>query len=194
MPDFVIRCQTTGSKRWLCKCGKVNYHRVWAGSYLLKCRVCERLFVIGDAFFEITHEGDTASAPSDLAIPRGSDEPSIPEPALPSGEDESFRRAIRAGKWYSGDPVTLELPKLTSDKSALYRETETGKVWVAIKVAHGTRVIAQPLESMLNERRDDVEIRSRRQWDRKFEWMTGGVGQQRKYEPKSGPKRRKQGT
>jgi hypothetical protein len=158
---FPVTSQTTGTKRWTCSCGKVNLHRVYVGHYLVECRFCARRWVVGDAFFEVANNGGNMRGPADSGAPYQHGEPTERTDALQS-DSVAMRPAVMAGKWRSGNPVTLTMPDLFADpdKLGLYRDLDTGRLWYAISFALGTRVIAQPIDGTSADR---ITI-GRREW------------------------------
>jgi hypothetical protein len=97
--------------------------------------------VVGSVVFEVTTApGGTVKAPADLAIPRAAD---VGIPSLAERADEP---SITGGKWHSAEPITIDFPQHDRELSQRWRDRLTGKLWMAERVAMGTRYLAQPIE------------------------------------------------
>lgn len=144
---FDVRCQTVGTRTLSCqRCGRVNRVRVNERSWRFACPNdrCGLITVVGTAWFNVTRD-PSPRHPTDLAIPRPSGEPAsliIADRSDPA----AYEPTIYGGTWRSGEPITLEYPDpLTDPRSRLWRDRSTGDVYAAVKVAVGTRYVAQPI-------------------------------------------------
>lgn len=167
---YAIRVQTKGTRLFSCICGATGKFTVHPQRARIRCRSCHRTFIIGTAVFEVTSSstsGPNAPGPADAAptIPRpknarevGNPEgdrgwaldesPESSEESLPNHPraraSEADEPTVMAGIWRSGDPVTVDMPRVLNQ---LWRERVTGELYIAALTAMGTRYVVQPLSA-----------------------------------------------
>lgn len=148
---FEVRCTTKGLRTLPCgDCGVINRVYVNERSWRFTCRnsACQAVWVIGTAYFRVTRER-SPRAPADLAIPARPDPEYLGSPITAErAEPMDLEPTIYGGVWRSGEPVTIEMADPTTDpRSMVWEERGTGERWRAVKVAMGTRYVAQPVGS-----------------------------------------------